>query len=200
MSTRKLHSWRRRWWVGIVAGLLIASLAAVPCGPDSIGRTPVDDGLQKATPSDRVYVIEDLFAIGLKKSKRYDVEGLPTGIDAWSGFWGPGPYDRSDYEIRFYASHEDAVEYGTPLAEEVTGEEAALHRDNPTWKEGAKDRWRTSSVVGLARGLQSGRLGPMYLAFTIFADMVILSEGEDSATSLERCAFLIDALREADAG
>jgi len=199
MSMTKFHPRSRRRWAGIVAGLFIASLVAVACGPDSIGRTPAEEGFQKVTPSDRVYAIEDLFAMGFKKSKQYDVEGLPGGIDAWSGFWGPDPYDRSDYEIRVYASHEDAVEYGTPLAEEVTGEEAELHKDNPTWKEGAKDRWRSSSVVGLTRGLQSGRLGPKYLDFAIFANLVILSEGEDSADSFERCEALVEALRAAGA-
>ena len=199
MSTTKLPSRRRLRWAGVLAGLFIATLAAAACGPDSIGRTPEEEGFQEATPSDRVYAIEDLLAAGFKKSKQYNVEGLPAGIDAWSGFWGPDPYDRSDHEIRFYASHEDAIEYGTPLAEEVTGEEAALRKDNPTWKEGAKDRWRSSSVVGLTRGLQSGRLGPKYLDFAIFANLVILSEGEDSAAALERCALLIDALRAAGA-
>ena len=149
-------------------------------------------------PSGRVYVVEDLSAIGFKKSKQYDVEGLPSGIDAWLGFWGAGPYERTDFEIRFYASHADAVEHGTPLAEEVTGDEAELHRDNPTWNEGSKDRWRSSSVVGLTRGLQSGRLGPKYVDFVVYANMVILSEGEDSAGALERCALLIDALEAAD--
>ncbi len=150
------------------------------------------------TSSSRVYAVEDLSAIGFKKSKQYDVDGLPAGIDAWLGFWGPGPYDRTDFEIRFYASHADAVEHGAPLAEEVTGDEAELHRDNPTWKEGAKDRWRSSSVVGLTRGLQSGRLGPKYVDFIVYANMVILSEGEDSAAALERCALLIDALQAVD--
>jgi len=191
----KVHFRRRLLWAIVIAGALVAALAAAACAAE--GEAAGEEEFRKVTPSERVYAIEDLFAAGFKESKQYDVEGLPAGTDAWSGFWGPGPYDRSDYEIRFYASHEDAVEYGTPLAEEVTGEEAQLHKDNPTWKEGAKDRWRSSSVVGLTRGLQSGRLGPKYVDFVIFANMAILSEGEDSAAALERCALLIDALRAA---
>jgi len=175
------------------AGLCVALALAFACGGGEDASSEAE--FQKVTASDHVYAIEDLLAVGFKKSKQYDVEGLPGGVDAWSGFWGTGPYDRTDYEIRFYASHEDAVEQGTPLAEEVTGEDAALYKDNPTWEEGAKDRWRSSSVVGLTRGLQSGRLGNKYLDFAIFGNMVMLSEGEDPAAALERCRLLIDALR-----
>ena len=182
---------------GTVATLLLVTFLSTACG--SSGPEKLDErAFQKVTPSDSAYAIQDLAPIGFKKDKQYDVEGLPAGVDAWSGFWGPGPYDRTDFEVRFYASHQDAVEFGTPLAEEVTGEDAGLHRDNPTWKEGAKDRWRSSSVVGLTRGLQSGRLGPRYLDFAIYANMVILGEGEDSAAALARCALLVDALIAAD--
>ena len=185
-----------RWlgWSTAVGGLLLALVAPAACGGEADAETPTEPSVQQPAVSDRVYTIEDLFAVGFKKNKQYDVEGLPAGVDAWSGFWGLDPFDRSDYEVRFYASHEDAVEYGTPLAEEVAGEDAALHKDNPTWKAGAKDRWRSSSVVGLTRGLQSGRLGQRYLAFVVFANMAVLSEGRDNADALERCDLLIDAL------
>ena len=196
MSVTSIHARRRYRWVVIAASLLVACVAAVACG--AAAETPDEGEFRKVTPSSRVYAVEDLAATGFKKSKQYDVEGLPAGIDAWLGFWGPGPYDRTDFEIRFYASHADAVEHGAPLAEEVTGDEAERHKDNPTWKEGAKDRWRSSSVVGLTRGLQSGRLGSKFVDFVIYANMAILSEGEDSAAALERCALFIDALEAAD--
>ena len=195
LTARRMRS--RPEWPALVVGLLLALLPMSACTTDA--EAPEGQELRQVTLSDRVYTIEDLFPMGFKKNKQYDVEGLPHGVDAWSGFWGLDPFDRSDYEIRFYASHEDAVDYGTPLAEEVTGEDAELHRDDPTWKEGAKDRWRSSSVVGLTRGLQSGRLGRRYLGFVIFANMAILSEGEDRADALEKCRLLVDALRSTDA-
>ena len=192
---------RPSWWFSrsaAVAGLLLALVAATACGTEAEVETPAEPSVQGPVASDRVYTIEDLLASGFKKDKQYDVEELPGGIDAWLGYWGPDPYNRTQYELRFYPSHDDAVEHGPAPAEEVTGEDAELHRDNPTWKEGAKDRWRSSSVVGLTRGLQSGRLGPRYLGFVVFANMVVLSEGQDNAESLARCGLFVDALLAAD--
>ncbi len=112
------------------------------------------------------------------------------------GFFGPDPYSRKQYELRFYASHEDAVEHGPALAEEITGEDAQAYRKNPTWKEGAKDRWQ--SATGLAN-VEANPTGPspMYGNFAIYGNVVMLCEGADSAHALERCSGLVEALRKA---
>ena len=88
------------------------------------------------TPSDRFNVTENLFEIRFKKNGQYNVEGLPAGMDAQPGFWELNPFSHSDYEIRFCASHEDAVEYGTPFAEEITAEKTKSRKDNPTLDRG----------------------------------------------------------------
>jgi len=166
-TQRSRHVYRR---AGLVAGLLLALLVAVACGTDA--ESAEGKGFQKVTPSERVYAIEDFLAIGFRKNKQYDVEGLPAGIDAWAGFWGPDPYSRKDYELRFYASHEDAVEQGTGLAKEVTGEDAEEYRKNPTWKEGAKDRWQSARLgMGPLGGHVASGPSPKYGDFTIFGNL-----------------------------
>ena len=125
-----------RWLKGVgmvvVLGISLALLTA--CGGE------VEFQFQKVAPSEEIYEFGDFKAIGFKKSKQYDVTGLPGGVDAYMGFFGSDPYNRKQYELRFYASHEDAVEQGTPPAEEVTGEDAEEYRLNPTWEEGRRDR------------------------------------------------------------
>ena len=178
----------------LLALVLIAGAAA--CGSDA-GSAAAQT---QVTPSDRVYSVDDFLAVGFKKSKQYDVEGLPDAVDARFGFWGPNAADRKDYELRFYASHEDAVASGTALAEEATGEDAKLlERDNPTWTEGLKQRRMSASVPLGVVGQVGIAPSAKYADYAIFGNVVMLCEGADSGQSLERCRLLIDALQ-ADGG
>ena len=61
-----------------------------------------------------------------KLSKEYDVEGLQGAESAIYGFFGPDPYDRQEFEIRFYPDHETAMEDGVDFANEATGSEAVI--------------------------------------------------------------------------
>ncbi len=184
---------RCRWpgrWVTLAAGLLLVLLVAAACGAD--GEAAGSEAFQKITPSDSVYTIDDFAAVGFKKVKQYDVAELPAGVDAWQGYWGPDPYSRKDYELRFYGSHEDAVEHGPALAREVTGEDAEAYRKNPTWKEGAKDRWQ-NAFTGDPGSTMHGPF-PKYGGYVIFGNVLVLCEGADSAQALERSKALVDAL------
>ena len=187
---RPRHPYR---WAGIALGLLLVLLAAAACGGDS--HAPGPKGFEKITPSETTCTIEDFLGMGFKKDKQYDIAELPAGVDAWVGFWGPDPYSRKQYELRFYASHEDAVEHGIALAEEVTGEDAAEYRKNPTWKEGAKDRWQSAiGATGAIHGPMPSGPSPRYGEFAIFGNVLMLCEGADSGQGLERCEALISAL------
>ena len=57
--------------------------------------------------------------------QEYNVEGLTAATGAWFGWWRVGGGDPMDFEVRFYRSHEDAVEYGTPFAKEASGKRRA---------------------------------------------------------------------------
>ncbi len=148
---------------------------------------------QKVSPSDRNLAFEDFQAIGYRKSKEYNVDGLPQATGAWFGFWRPQGQDPVEYELRFYPSHQAAVEHGTPLAEEVTGKDAVLKSDDVTWKEGTRDRRAQGGSTG-NRGF-SGTVWPRYGDFAIFGNVVMLCEGRDAVQSLGRCEAIVNALR-----
>jgi hypothetical protein len=139
------------------------------------------------------YSIEDLEAFGFKASKQYDVEGLPDGLDAWKGFWGSDPYNRHDYEIRFYPSHELAVSSGQQLAIDATGAEFEAKRDEQVWTEGVKDRWQARGVTDVSSAGSRQAPGPTYQDWAIVGNMVILCDGLDSEQAIIRCNELIES-------
>ena len=191
---------RTRTWLSaricIAAGMTAALLAGAGCdqGTDTRGvSAPTLEELQKVTPLDRVYTIDDLVDAGFRTSKEYDVEGLTEATGAWFGWWQPGGGDPVDYEVRFYRSHEDAVEYGSSFAEEASGEDAILNSNDATWKGDVRER--RSIIGGVPGGGARSGAGPKYGDYVIFANMVMLCEGTTSDHSFERCESLIDALR-----
>jgi len=196
MPVTKPHSWRTSRWaaIAIVISLGTALLAGTACGSGGTAGDAAGAGqetFQKITLSDRVFAFDHLAAAGFKDSTEYDVAGLSAATGAWYGWWAPPGSELLDYEVRFYGSHEDAVKYGTPFAEEASGENAVVNSEDATWKEGVRDR---RVVIG-ATGTVSNGVGPKYGDYVIFANVVMLCEGLDSAQSLERCESLALALR-----
>jgi len=188
---------RRSAW--LAAAVLIVLLVSVACGSETGSESSnpqPEETFQKVTPSDRVFTFDDFTAMGFKKSKEYDVEGLTAATDAYFGFWRPEGQDAKEFEIRFYNSHEDAVEYGTFFAGEATGPDAKLYEDTATWDEGLKKRrYFHAGPVG-THG--SGAVHPKFGGYAIFANMVLLCEGANPEHSLERCASLVAAVLAAD--
>ncbi len=167
--------------------LLIAGLAAA-CGSTSESDT---SAVAKITPSDTVFTLDDLLAVDFKKGKTFDVEGLTGATDAYYGFWGLDPYDRKEFEARFYPTHSDAVEFGTSFAEERTGTDALIKTGEATWEEGAKEaRACTRGIVGDSSNCRVSRYGD----YMIYGNMVLICEGRDSATALELCSALLGKL------
>ncbi len=169
-----------------VVGLVIATaLAACGGGPD----VP----LERVIDNERIFTVDDLRTAGMKASKQYDVIDLPGGVDAWYGFirTEPGPMD---IEARFYASHADAVSFGTELAAEVSGEDAIIEEDSTSWSVGYKDRQRMRSGGTADLAAWSGQRGPNYADFVIFGNMVLLCQGDEPEQSIKLCHELITAL------
>jgi hypothetical protein len=110
--------------------LAVIVLAMTGCGGDESAA----EGFVQVRTAPDIYTIEDLTSFGLKTSAHYDVEYLPDGLDAWQGFWGLDPFDRHDYEIRFYASHDLAVSSGKPIAIESTGANFEAARDTAGYR------------------------------------------------------------------
>ena len=194
-AVKCLPSWPRQ--AAVVVGLAVTLLAAAACGSGAdAGDAALSPGepFQKVTPSERTYSIEDLAAAGFKKAKEYNVEGLPAALGAWYGFWRPEGGNPVDYEVRIYASHEDAVDYGTALADEASGDDAILNSNDATWKEDVGELRTVHGGGDVAWGAFSAA-SPRYADFAIFGNVVLLCEGPYSNVALDRCASLIDALR-----
>jgi len=191
MSVMEHHFWRpsRRSTIPLMIALGTALILVAACGDG--GEAADEWQFRKIGPSDQVFTFDDLAATGFKKQKEYSVEGLAEATGAWSGWWRPGGGDLIDYQVRFYRSHDDAIEYGTSFAEEASGEDAIINSNDAIWKEDVRDRRVIHDT-----GESSGGYGavPKYRDYAIFANMVLLCEGSTSEHSLDRCRLLIEAL------
>ncbi len=128
-----------------------------------------------------------------KKSKDYDVAGL-TGADAAIyGFFGPDPYDRKEFEVRFYPDHDTAADVGVEFANEATGPDAVIASSVQRWDEGLVQR---RACAGNTRGSHhSGRCDlAKYGDYVVAGNMVLLCQGKDSATALSNCQALMAEL------
>jgi hypothetical protein len=163
----------------------LAFVSAIACGSGEEKSTEP----QKILPASRSLTLSNFLAVGFKKSKQYDVTGLPSAQSAYYGFWQIDS-EPLDFELRLYPTHEDAVAEGATFAEEVTGRDAAVTEADSTWKEGIRDR-RTSGFTLTGGG---GTLAVKYADFVIYGNVVILCQGRDSVQSLDRCNTLISAV------
>ena len=127
MNTNTL---RQRGMLTLAVILLIVLLLTAACGVESGGTRTGDNGDQ--TDEFAIHAIEDRPEIsawtrpngefsyaefvdaGWKQYQIYDVDTLPNALEARYGF-----FNRKDVEIRRYASHEDAMNYGVPSAQEA---------------------------------------------------------------------------------
>ncbi|MSQ35459.1 MAG: hypothetical protein EXR57_06610 [Dehalococcoidia bacterium] len=185
-------------------------LAAGACGSDTQATPDGDAGaqsiqpsrktsqstFQKIRPTSHIYNLEEVVTAGFKKSKEYDVAGLDHATAAVYGFYGVDAYKRQEYEIRFYATHADAVQYGIPMADEGSGPDAKLTEDDATWDEGITER---RECLGNVRGSHHvGKcMNPKFLAYAVVGNMVILCQGKEIEQSEMTCEELLKILPKA---
>lgn len=169
--------------------VLIAVALVAACGNDDSGssseqtRSVIDAG---------VFTLADLEVVGFKKGKSFDVEGLDRADDAYYGFWGKDPYNRQEFEARFYPTHADAVEFGTEPAQNRVGRDAQLSSGLGLWEEGMKEARQCTRAAG---GDSSDCTVSRYGDFVIYGNLVLLCQGRDSASSFETCNDLLDELK-----
>ena len=172
--------------------LLISTLFPISvilgCNSNSEGNE-TKFAIQKIENIDKILTVEDVENTGWKRGKTYDIDGLTGAEAAYVGFWTPPGLNSLNYEIRIYPSHQVAVKQGTPFAEDASGTNASLSKNDALWSEGIQDR--RMIVGGGSRGSQNPRYGD----HVIFGNLVILCEGRTSEHSLEQCAPLIALLR-----
>jgi hypothetical protein len=168
--------------------LTLLAIALTACGSSDDSQSQID-AFAQITPSERSFTIDDFKPANFKISHEYDVEGLIGAISASNGFWKPSGTVAKEYEMRFYASHADAIELGTSLAIEASGETALLEEEDATWDEGLKDR--RAFFAGGVGTHGSGSVQAMYGGYAIYGNMVMLCEGANQDQALEHCAALM---------
>ena len=173
------HSIRRR--LPFVSLVTVLSVTMFACGSG--------DGelkFEQINPGIKTYSIADFQSAGFKVVKEYDVEGLTGATSAVFGFQRYDGADPQSYELRFYKSHEDAVQLGTSFAEEVTGENAVLVVSKMRWSKAEKEERETNPELG--------GTAPTYWNYAIHSNVVMLCEGNWLEQSLEVCADLVKTL------
>ncbi len=125
----------RRWWAGAgAAGVLL--IVVIGCGSDGDGvesqaagaaaeaaaEESVDIPSQVIRASD-AFTPDSFVAAGWKKSKEYSTETVPGAEEVWYGF-----FNQRDIEIRFFGSHEAALEQGVPVVERAITENVKRSR------------------------------------------------------------------------
>ncbi|HIF72888.1 MAG TPA: hypothetical protein EYQ61_10085 [Dehalococcoidia bacterium] len=148
----------------VLAFALLTAMAG--CGSSDDPQASEDavldeEGLRLTTKADAFYAIEDLKAVGFKTNRQFGVETVPGTTDIWYGF-----FQQRDIEVRFYESHEAAVEFGVEPAETIIARTA-----------GQRDP--LIPVVNL------------YPAYAVAGNTIMLCERQ-----LSTCEALIDALPE----
>ena len=124
----------------LTLGILIA------CGgQNSTSEDPSakEGGTSSILLSDRNFTPDSFVQAGRKKSKQYDTATVPESTEIWYGF-----FNQKDIEIRFYETHEAAIELGIPAA--------------------------TSSIEGAVKRSKGGKLLDFSVgSFTGYADYLV---------------------------
>jgi len=116
--------------------------------------------------TDQIFTTDSFIAAGWKKSKQYDTETVPASIEIWYGF-----FNQKDIEIRFYATHEAAIESGVPSALESI--------------EGAVKRSKGGNLLDVSGGSFTG-----YAEYLVAGNTVLLCEFDRT-----RCDELVTGLQ-----
>lgn len=198
---RPLH--RSAW---LMFALAVVAMAAIACGTDDgdgggsgVGSSG-KSGFAKIDAPEQMFTIEQIEAdLGLlfKTSKEYDVTGLEGATGAYYGFFGSDPYNRQEFEIRFYPSHQVALDSGVSFADESTGDDAVILEDVQRWDEGLTQRRQCAGNGGHAAGKCDNA---KYGDYVIRGNMILMCQGKDSADSLENCENLLNAIAEVGTG
>ncbi len=134
---------RNRLLSVFLISIVVVTFAA--CGSESVGGSDLSDGPSPASDAgtsvilneDEIYSIDDFEAAGYKKVTHFELETLPGATDAWFGF-----FNQKDVEVRFYPSHQTALEIGVEPAEFAIGKGAA------PWQKRPPVRFAAYAVVG----------------------------------------------------
>jgi len=151
----------------ILAFLVVISITA--CGSTAPADQSIVDDDSSAIAvvlADQHFTPGSFITAGWKKSKQYETATVPESLEIWYGF-----FQQKDIEIRFYTSHEDAIEYGVPAAEGSI--------------EGAVKRSKGGNLLDVSGGSFTG-----YSDFLVAGNAVLLCEFDRT-----KCDVLVSALK-----
>ena len=146
----------------------LALLAIVACGSGdsaSDAESDIAEGAPAIFLADQTFTTDSFVAAGWKKSKEYDTATVPESNEIWYGF-----FNQKDIEIRFYSSHQDAIEFGVPAAKDSI--------------EGAVKRSKGGRLLDFSGGSFTG-----YADYLIAGNAVLLCEFDRT-----RCDELVTGL------
>lgn len=170
--------------------IVLAIIIFSACSTKGINQI---QSIKQISDNGKLYSIEDFIAVEFKPNKNYDVTGLPGASEVVYGFWRTPNKVATDYEIRFYPSHEKAFSLGIEFAKERSGETALLDESEASWKEGLKESRFCSGPTRSGGGVNCAL--PKYNNFYIFSNSIILCQGRNSEESSINCEFLINRLK-----
>lgn len=151
----------------IIWAMLIFAIAT--CGSEGSSSSESSDessATDAIVLTDQFFSTDSFIAAGWKKSKEYDTATVPESTEIWYGF-----FQQKDIEIRFYASHEAAIEHGVPSAEESI--------------EGAVKRSKGGELLDVSGGSFTG-----YADFLVAGNAVLLCEFDRT-----KCDALVSELK-----
>ena len=94
-----------------------------------------------------------------------------------------------DYELRFYDTHDNAIN-SVEIIEEIIGEDAILASRDVAWKEGNSDRRVNRRGAGSGPGSAKAK----YQHYIIYGNTVILCEGLSVEESKKICTNFINQI------
>ena len=178
-----------------VLTIIIFSACSAEVLPTSTPEPVEEIVYEQVVDNGKIYSSKDFFDAGFNDYKEYNVSKLTGATEAWYGYWGLDEDSVLYYELRFYPDHSTAVSEGTPFAEDATGEDAKLKRQDTMWRVGLAERKASESKENMRLKNFTDRVRlARYADYIIFNNVIILCEGEDSKEAFKLCDDLIDIL------
>jgi len=176
----------------LIKFLLITSvLFAFACSSSEEVFVPMD----KISDQGKLLSLDDFKSTGFKKSNEYNVKELPGAISAFYGFMKNELGDPEDYELRFYSSHNDAVNLGTKYADNIVGENACISKDCSLWLENLNQR---THLEGGRNNTWNGTKAAKYNNYVIYNNMILFCPGYDESDSMKNCTIFIGKFEESN--
>ena len=162
--------------------LFIIFIFVLSCSEENIEKI----NIEKISDRGAIYSISEFLDAGFKKNKEYKIDDLPASNSAYFGFMKNNLGEPKDYEIRFYDSHQDAINLGKEYADNISGKNGCMSKDCALWKDGIKDRIRMSDL---------GTLHPKYMDYIIYDNFILFCPGYDERESKLNCNFVIENIK-----